>query len=135
MIVESDYFYVRVPLRTIKSTLCLSEANYPIQVDWGIAIFTNGKTPETTGELDKPVLGLNFLRVADLFLPVPIPMTCSGDIFYRGYCPAKSPEAAIAHWRNYIVDRRSKHGFRVTTAELKSNAERIEEVLKTFKDK
>jgi hypothetical protein len=114
-------FYLRIPLRSLTSTLHLSEASYPVHIDWGIAIFSQppDAIPEQRGKLASPIAGLNYLHVADIKLPVPIPISCvGGDEFKKGYCPAKTPEDAIICWKEIILERRSKFGFRLTSWDL-----------------
>jgi len=115
-----NHFYWRIPLRSLTSILRLSEADYPVHVNWGVAIFSQppDAVPEQRGELPDPVFGLNYLRVADIKLPIAIPVTCLEDDFSGGYCPAKTPEEAIARWRGLILTRRQEFGFRVTTKEI-----------------
>jgi hypothetical protein len=118
---QKDHFYLRIPLRSLTSALHLSEADYPVHIDWGIAIFSQppDAIPEQCGELPFPVAGLNYLRVANIRLPVAVPVTCVEDEFTGGYCPAKTPKDAISRWKKYILKRREDFGFRVTTQELR----------------
>lgn len=115
-----NHFYLRIPLRALTSTLHLSEADYPVHIDWGLAIFSQppDATLEQRGELEAPINGLNYLRVADIKLPIPVPVSCIEDDFKGGYCPAKSPEDAIARWKKFILERRENFGLRVSIQDL-----------------
>ncbi len=128
-------FYRRIPLRSLTSTLNLPEANYPICVDLGIAIFHEPADAvlEQRGELQVPIGGLNFLRVADVRCPIPIPRTRIEDSFSRGYCPAKTPEDAIANWKQIILERRSNFGLTIARRELDKIHQAIALHYKTLK--
>jgi hypothetical protein len=121
-------FYRRITLKQIDTVIALSEAIYPVRVDWGIAIFSQAKNaaPEAQGEMEKPFLGLNYRRCADVYFPVPIPICYPEHTLQgRAYCPAEKPYDAVNEWKGYIKDCRNKHGFHLTTRDIEAVRSRI----------
>jgi hypothetical protein len=122
------YFYRRIILRRVHTVMALSEAIYPVRVDWGIAIFSQGEdaAPEQQGELEKPFLGFNYICCANVHFLTPIPVCHPEDTLQgKAYCPAKTPEDAVNVWKDYIKNRRNQYGFRLTTKDIKAIRDRI----------